>query len=352
MQSSFILTCRPESMDLALNELRNGTLIPGSEGIGVPGKLLSTLSPGLLHYELDTPREAAIRSLRTLDPIFIRHLHPVDLTLETDSEEALQDSLRTLLQPLSPGSSLALQISTADNASEPAEIAEHFEHALEDLGFAVDPQATDTIFSITAASDVCYAGLSSADDNLSPWPGGRSRYRRQEDQLSRAGFKLEEAIATYLDGQTKGGSALDLGAAPGSWTQVLLTKGYEVLAIDPADLDSQLLKNPAVTHFKGKSEDWAADRQNKIESDRTPGFDLIVNDMKMDVILSARIMSECAEFLNPGAHMIMTFKLPAKKPSAKIKAGLEILSASYTSLRARQLYHNRSEITVAGVKRN
>lgn len=46
--------------------------------------------------------------------------------------------------------------------------------------------------------------------------------------------------------------------------------------------------------------------------------------------------------------MIMTFKLPAKKQSAKIKAGLEILSRSYTDLRARQLYHNRSEITVAG----
>lgn len=346
MTYSFVLSCQPESMDLTLNELKNGTLIGGSDNSGIPGKLESVLAPGVLLYNVEGDRDPALTSLHRLDPIFVRHLHPVDLILKVDSAESLIE----VLADLPAGSSIAVQITAIEDAPPTPELAAQFEQAVSDLGFTVDPQATDRILSLTCTSEQTYAGLSSGAENRSPWPGGRSRYRRSEDRLSRAGFKVEEAFATFmtLNIHPQEARALDLGAAPGSWTQVLLAYGYQVLAIDPAALDARLLESPAVTHYKGKSEDWIAEQEDKRGSDRSLGFDLIVNDMKMDVALSATVTADCAEYLKPGGQMIMTFKLPAKKQSAKIKAGLEILSRSYTDLRARQLYHNRSEITVAG----
>ena len=133
--------------------------------------------------------------------------------------------------------------------------------------------------------------------------------------------------------------AADLGAAPGGWTNVFLSKGLKVVAIDPANMDSELLKNPNLKHYKEMT-------QTYLTRNMDTHFDLVVNDMKMDVVQSASITNEFEPVLSEQGLVIMTFKLPNKFSYLNIKHGLEELTKCYDFVTARQLFHNRSEITV------
>ena len=61
---------------------------------------------------------------------------------------------------------------------------------------------------------------------------------------SRAYFKLEEALDLAGVGDLHGSHALDLGAAPGGWTEVLLDRGASVVAVDPGALDESVATRP------------------------------------------------------------------------------------------------------------
>lgn len=75
-------------------------------------------------------------------------------------------------------------------------------------------------------------------------------------------------------------------------------------------------------------------------------FDLIVNDMRMDARDSARLMVAYARQLYRHGLVIMTLKLPEQNRTPVIEQAFKILYQVYTVVGARQLFHNRSEITV------
>ncbi|MGG3572586.1 SAM-dependent methyltransferase [Bacillus gobiensis] len=68
--------------------------------------------------------------------------------------------------------------------------------------------------------------------------------------MSRAKFKLLEAEVKFNINYNDYSSALDIGAAPGGWTSLLLEKGLKVTAIDPSNLHPDLLRNPNLTFYK------------------------------------------------------------------------------------------------------
>jgi 23S rRNA (cytidine2498-2'-O)-methyltransferase len=76
-------------------------------------------------------------------------------------------------------------------------------------------------------------------------------------------------------------------------------------------------------------------------------FDLMVSDMKMEAVKAARLLVDSADALGPGGALLTTLKL-AKGPSAlrEIEDSLRTLESAYEIRHARQLYFNRSEITV------
>ncbi len=59
-------------------------------------------------------------------------------------------------------------------------------------------------------------------------------------EISRAEFKLLEALEVFGVSLPSRGRALDLGAAPGGWTRLLLEASLSVVAVDPANLDPRL----------------------------------------------------------------------------------------------------------------
>ncbi len=53
------------------------------------------------------------------------------------------------------------------------------------------------VVSVVLAPDEAFLGVSRAIDNLSDWAGGARRFRRDPDQISRAEFKLLEALEVF-----------------------------------------------------------------------------------------------------------------------------------------------------------
>ncbi len=182
-----------------------------------------------------------------------------------------------------------------------------------------------------------FAGISKVEENLSPWSSGQCRIPRDPDSVSRAETKLIEGWEAFGLGRPRPGLALDLGAAPGGWSRVLADWGYEVHAVDPAPLD------PRVASRVHAHQETAG----RFLSKPGPTFDLLVCDMKMEARRVADLLVSCSPRLKVGARVFTTLKLG--KGSGGLEEAdqaLEILKSRFRVEAARQLFFNRSEVSV------
>lgn len=203
----------------------------------------------------------------------------------------------------------------------------------------VDVRHPVQVVSAVLAPDEGFLGVSRAADNLSDWAGGARRFRRDPDQISRAEFKLLEAVEVFGLDPPADGLVLDLGAAPGGWTRVMRTFGAAVVAVDPADLAPALAADPGVHHVRALAQDYLPTARRR--------FSAVVNDMRMDARDSARLMGVAAQTLDPQGWALMTLKLPKERTAQVLSAALAVLRRHTIVTGVRQLFHNRSEVTVA-----
>ena len=103
------------------------------------------------------------------------------------------------------------------------------------------------------------------------------RQSKLEGYRSRAVYKLQE-IQTKFKVINNGMSIVDLGAAPGSWSEFISRKfkNIKLVAIDLKELD----KIENVTHIKGDFTDEIT--QKKIEKNFDEKIDLFVSDMAVN----------------------------------------------------------------------
>ncbi|MBR4941097.1 MAG: methyltransferase domain-containing protein [Clostridia bacterium] len=324
--SRFIFTCQPDSVDLSLAELKKA-----DANLGV----YKWLEPGMAVCETEMSFEAYSSALRLTSPVFTRHICPADFQASPGDIPAIS---AFALSKIPQNATFSVQVRALKGLDAEARrsAAEAVGSAIESEGFVSDRQRPDTVVSLMLGETV-FCGVSSPEDNLSSWPGGMRRFAKSDDTASRAEFKLLEALELYGKNLPAGGRALDLGAAPGGWTRVLAEKSFSVVAVDPALLSPEVAALKNVTHYRGTSQQYLLEPRGK--------FDVIVNDMKLDIPESARVMVECASCLAPDGLGVMTFKLKPKKWTAQINAGLSVLSRGYRVVGLRQLFHNRSEVT-------
>jgi 23S rRNA (cytidine2498-2'-O)-methyltransferase len=195
-----------------------------------------------------------------------------------------------------------------------------------------------------------HALLASADPlDAAPWPLGVPRLRMLADAPSRSALKLEEALLVLLTADERerllrpGMSAVDLGAAPGGWSWVLARKQLRVTAIDNGPLAASALATGLIEHQRADGFHWRPAKP----------IDWLVCDM---VESPRRVAARIAEWFAQGwcRHAIFNLKLPMKKRWDETKLCLDILveqSGRELELRAKQLYHDREEITVYAAKR-
>lgn len=335
-----ILTAEADFLDLALDELRQ-----------VASDAQSTPLAAGVHLVSSTQSFFTIAEMwRQAPPIFVRHICPVQgITslrnkLNADLAILRQQLTDTLLPLIEPELSFSVQSRIlADLSYKPFDLNNALAEVISDTGAELDVRAPEQILSVICAANdntqhAAYLGLSLALHNLSNWAGGMRRFAREPDQVSRAEFKLLEALEVFGIDLPARGVALDLGASPGGWTRVLRQQDQYVTAVDPGELDPRVAKDRGVRHKQMTAEQYLANEPDQ--------FDLIVNDMRMDARDSARLMVAYAKQLYRHGLVIMTLKLPEQNRQPVIDHAFNILNQAYTRVGARQLFHNRSEITV------
>ncbi len=339
-QPTLCLTTDPDFLGLALAELRAAAPRAVIQAELEAGVLLVT---GADFFEL-------AEAWRRRPPIFVRHICPVmavyELPGSADDLERLQDQIVTDFGPLlDPEFSFSIQTRVQPGLLyKPFDVNKPVSAAVtRAVGAPLDVRNPTQILSILIArlsnsQFSALVGLSLTAHNLSDWAGGKRRFAREKGQVSRAEFKLLEALETFRIDLPPRGVALDLGASPGGWTRVLRQREQYVTAVDPGELDPRVTADSRVRHLRMLAETYLADEPDQ--------FDVIVNDMRMDARDSARLMSAYADQLYPGGVVIMTLKLPEYNREPILHNAFEILRERYEIAGARHLFHNRSEITV------
>ncbi|MDF2723403.1 MAG: SAM-dependent methyltransferase, partial [Paenibacillus sp.] len=195
--SRFIVTSNRGFAAYAQDELR--ALAPGS-------KFDELVEAETYVLRCPLPRNEALRRIAEQEPIFLRHLFPVDDAVPiAGGEKAIGRIVAAVAAMYSSAAEqarmAAIQIRKSDGFDggfEPADLREAIGDKLKEA-FAIETvvKQSDRIVSVYLSDDTAYIGISTASDNLSDWPGGAIRFRKEEGQASRAKFKLLEAEYTF-----------------------------------------------------------------------------------------------------------------------------------------------------------
>ncbi|ADO73810.1 SAM-dependent methyltransferase [Stigmatella aurantiaca] len=198
------------------------------------------------------------------------------------------------------------------------------------------------LVSLCLAPGLAVLGEVLAREALSLAPGGRRRMRREGDAPSRAAMKLEEALDGLPFEPGRGEVCVDLGAAPGGWTQRLVARGARVIAVDPAKLMPELASHPRVRHIQESAFAFAPEEP----------ADWLFCDMAWRPLEVAQLLAKWGR-RGWASYLVANIKLPMKDKNPLLVRVRHILAeeGEWKGLTVRQLYHDRDEVTVTAHRR-
>ncbi|RUO80543.1 23S rRNA (cytidine(2498)-2'-O)-methyltransferase RlmM [Idiomarina tyrosinivorans] len=185
--------------------------------------------------------------------------------------------------------------------------------------------------------------------NQAPWAGGIPRLRMPGDAPSRSTLKLDEAFSVFVAKEEheqrlqSGLRAVDLGAAPGGWTYQLVRRGMMVTAVDNGPMAESLMDTGQVSHVREDGFRYLPKKRN---------VHWLVCDM---VEKPARVGELMTEWLLQDycKEAIFNLKLPMKQRYLAVNEYLQHIKEQLQNeghgrfeLQAKQLYHDREEVTV------
>lgn len=336
-------------------------------------KIIDRFPDGVFLFSISQEKNKFITEINRIPPVFLRHIQPVDFVLffhADHTDEMIVEAVNWLCKREITGRKVAVQVRRMPFLREQSSYSYKKvidKHILEENSAIPTVKNPDFIISLyicdSSSIDVNYGktlklksdseynstydriamiGISTPQENLCEWSGGIVRFAKEPGQLSRSGFKLLEAFKVFNFDTPEEKNALDLGASPGGWSKVLLEKGYTVTAIDRAPVDPELYK---LGEFKFIQKDA------RLYMPKRNSFDMLTNDMNRDPGHSAKISVQAGDGLKKGAPLIMTIKLTGKNPEKIIKKTLKTLERAFVIRNVRQLYHNRDEVTVLGMRK-
>ncbi len=185
--------------------------------------------------------------------------------------------------------------------------------------------------------------------NQSPWLMGIPRLRMPSDAPSRSTLKLDEAFQVFVPAHEReerissGMNAVDLGAAPGGWTYQLVRRGMMVQAVDNGPMAEALMDTGQVKHIKEDGFKYRPKKKNVTWL----VCDMVEKPARVGELMTDWLLQEdCKE-------AIFNLKLPMKRRYAAVAEYLQHIKETLQEhgrgkfeLQAKQLYHDREEITV------
>jgi len=180
-------------------------------------------------------------------------------------------------------------------------------------------------------------GVIPVGEAVSLAPGGRRRIGAPPGAPSRAAAKLLEAFDWLGRAPEAGELCIDLGAAPGGWSWVLLQRRARVVAVDPARLAPSLARHRHLRHVAANAFQWLPDEP----------ADWLLCDMAWRPLEVAALLAKWGR-RGAARFLVANVKLPMKKKVDMIRRVREILTTGgWRNIRVRQLYHDRDEVTLS-----
>ena len=224
-------------------------------------------------------------------------------------------------------------------------LADPLRSALRAAGLIASGRRNPRLHVCFVETQSAFLGISHPQDSA-PWPMGIPRLRAIAGAPSRSGMKLSEALATFIDEDAlitrmrAGRMAVDLGAAPGGWSQVLASRGMRVIAVDNGPIAREVLATQLVEHRREDAFRFHPERP--------------VDWMVCDVVAApARIAALAAQWIARGwcRETIFNLKLPNKARLREVVRCEEVIERALAKvggtheLRLKHLYHDREEVT-------
>ncbi len=181
-------------------------------------------------------------------------------------------------------------------------------------------------------------------DPATCWEGGAPTIEPPSEPISRAYFKMEEALRWSRLPAQAGQRWAEIGCAPGGASQALLQRGMHVLGLDPAEVDPRLAEEPRFKHLRMRAADA---RRREFRDIRWLAADInVAPEYTLDAVEA--IVGHSSVSIE---GLLLTLKLLDWRLAAEVPAYLErIRSWGYPRARARQLAFNRQEICVAALR--
>jgi len=326
----YIISYNEQERDLCFNELKN---------LEKNFNVIKNLNDFQSIINIDLNNVEFVEYANNLPIIFLRHIFFVNREFDIKtSEEKIIDYV---FENIDVNKTASIQFQSNKNLDNQKFNARKLAVCLVEKysNILIDVKNPSQIISVYEDEEFVYVGIGNENLNLSNYKGGMPHFSKNYNFVSRAEFKLLEIIDILNLDLSKFEKAIDLGSAPGGWTKVLADKIPEVHSVDPANLDKKVKERKNVKHFNMTT-------QKYLEKFDYGNFDIITNDMKMDPKESSQIILDFYDRLKQRGYVIMTFKLAKNFNYKSIITNIEKLEQKYSLVLARQLFHNRSEITV------
>ncbi|MDX1754778.1 MAG: 23S rRNA (cytidine(2498)-2'-O)-methyltransferase RlmM [Marinobacter sp.] len=270
----------------------------------------------------------------------------------SDRVGAVIEFLRAQEQPLPPCARVEVRLPESNTDSDLGNFARKWvaplARGLRGAGLLMDAAESESAYRLEMVLHD-FGSLSigvSRADNRARYLGGIPRLRLPAAAPSRSALKLEEAWKVFLPADEElaylggGKKAVDLGAAPGGWTWQLVRQGMTVAAVDNGPMNDELMKSGLVQHVQADGYQWRPKR----------AVDWMVCDIVDKPRKTARLAAEwVADRLC--RYTVFNLKLPMKQRYDEWLLCRQVIGdvlgraeVGYR-LRARQLYHDREEIT-------
>ncbi len=303
----------------------------------------------------------------------------VNNVMKVDKEISNLNSKEDLLEPIKgiliKGERFKISVSKASSKlSENAKTIEVWLGTrIESEGFTADLKSPNVLVKVVAIGSKAYIGKQPVNAYSEDWQRDLATMPR----INRSELKIIEAWQYFNLENLPNGKVLDVGAAPGGWSDFMLGKGMNVVAVDGASLNYEKLgKQNILVVSSGEQHDGVdhCSKENFGECIRLAQgkrlvhlkesfdncidciaklgpYDLLLIDANTGPEVSGAIAVSASGSMRSGAQLLMTIKLIDFNISMHISRIRQILEDQFEIVAIKKLPHNRRELTLHAVKK-